>query len=269
MDGLRRLAVGTITTEGRLVADPILLFAYIDESGDRGWGGRSTDCFVLTAVIVQQEDVAKARTFLADLRNDLGKPLGTTLHWSVNLKTHSHRKHVSDQIGSFEPLTISSVVVHKPSLMGRGSGLSDHARLYNYAIRRLLERLSWYGRDSQRELVPTFAHIKRFPYQRLTGYLELLKTESTEVNWQWLREHRIEQPQRRELLQIADLASGAIFAAVEPDGFGNFEPTYLLNLVPRLYRRKGGAISSYGLNFVAKRDHWETYSWWNDLIDRI
>lgn len=50
-----------------------------------------------------------------------------------------------------------------------------------------------------------------------------------------------------ELLQLADTTASALFRAVEPDGFGNTERRYLRELAPKLYRRDGGIVTSYGL----------------------
>ena len=49
-------------------------YAYIDESGDRGWGGRSSSCFVLAAVIVHSSKTGEIRSALDAIRSDLGKP---------------------------------------------------------------------------------------------------------------------------------------------------------------------------------------------------
>ena len=187
------------------------------------------------------------------------------LHWSQNVKAHFQRKHVSREIGGFEELTIISVVVHKSSFLGTGTGLSDHVKLYNYAVRFLMERLSWFARDQAIELIPVFAHVKRFPYDRLTRYLNLLRNLPTQIKWEWLRRHRIEQPDTAELLQLADLVSGAVYLAVTPDAYGDHEPTYLLEIAPRLYVRTGGSVSSYGLKFCALDGHAQSYPWWRDL----
>ena len=58
---------------------------------------------------------------------------------------------------------------------------------------------------------------------------------------------KLDQPQRLEHLQLADVAASATFAGFDPDGFGNTEPRYLQELAPRLYRRPPGALTTYGL----------------------
>jgi hypothetical protein len=187
---------------------PDCYYAYIDESGDRGWGGRSSDCFVLAAAILHASDTSTGRSLLAKLRSDLGKPAATVLHWTGNVRTHSQRKYASTQIGEFDRLTIATVAVHKPSFYGQGTGLSDHVRLYNYAVRYLLERLSWFAKDSGRPLAPVFSHVKGFPYDALTLYLKLLEHMPTQIKWDALGKHQLQQPSRIEPLQMADLIAG-------------------------------------------------------------
>jgi hypothetical protein len=58
---------------------------------------------------------------------------------------------------------------------------------------------------------------------------------------------RIDQPNRVEQLQLADVSASAIFQAFEPDQFGNTETRYLTELAPRLYRCPPGLLTSYGL----------------------
>lgn len=57
----------------------------------------------------------------------------------------------------------------------------------------------------------------------------------------------IEQPQRLEELQLADLVTSATAAAFHSDHWGNSEPRYLSTLAPRLYRRRRSPLTSYGL----------------------
>lgn len=96
----------------------------------------------------------------------------------------------------------------------------------------------------------TGAHIVRFKIAKLRAYEELLRgSPGVQVAWAWLdpRGGQIDQPNRVELLQLADSAASATFAAFEHDTFGNTESRYLAEMSPRLYRRPGGKLTSYGL----------------------
>ena len=94
--------------------------------------------------------------------------------------------------------------------MGSGTHLSDPAAMYNYAIRRLLERVTWFVRDHGGETTITFAHIKRFPYAKLRDYLSILQLQPTEIVWDRIKSTKIDQPSRVKLLQVADLSAGCL-----------------------------------------------------------
>ncbi|WP_432044153.1 DUF3800 domain-containing protein [Streptomyces cadmiisoli] len=222
------------------------LHAYIDEAGVRSHSRASSDHFVMSAVIVDDADATTAQEFLATLRKELGRQPGDTLHW-VNLKKHEERVHAAKRLGSQEWATISNVIVCKRHL---GGGL-DEKQAYLYTLRYLLERLSWFARDSSAVLTYTLAHIVRMQLAHLRQYEAALQGQPTQIAWSALdpKGGKMDQPKRIEMLQCADLAASAAFAAFNPDRFGNTEPRYVLELLDRMYRRGSGAssLTSYGM----------------------
>jgi uncharacterized protein DUF3800 len=247
-----------------------LFRVYVDEAGDRGWGGRSTPTFVLSAVIVPDEEADDLRTMLTDINDALGKPPKTVLHWAENVKQHSQRKFVARTIGA-SSATVTNVIVLKEPMLGSGTRLSDASSMYNYAIRRLLERVSWYVDEHNGEAIVTFAHVRRFPYEKLRAYVKVLRRQPTEIRWKVLRTpFRIDQPLRVRPLQVADLAAGCLNSALKADDYGDFEPAYFMELVPRIYLRGSGHVASYGMNIVGPRNNAKEYMakhypWWDDF----
>ncbi|ATE52103.1 hypothetical protein CNX65_01370 [Actinosynnema pretiosum] len=221
------------------------MHAFIDESGQRARSAKSSAHFVMTAVVVRDEDLPEVPAMLAKLRVDLNRQPGNPLAWK-NIKQHPQRLHVSQSLGAADWLTVSSVVVCKPYLTGDPL---DDDRTYLYTLRYLLERLSWLARDNGRVLNYTMAHIVRFKIAKLRVYEAKLRAEpGCRIEWPWLdpRGGQIDQPSRLEELQLADLAASATGAAFNADDFGNTETRYLRQLAPRLYRRNGNLLS-YGL----------------------
>lgn len=99
-------------------------------------------------------------------------------------------------------------------------------------------------------LTGTLSLVVRFKIAKLRAYEALLRqSPGCQVAWQWLDPAglAIDQPHRVELLQLADAVASATFLAVERDTFDNTETRYLIELGPRLYRRPGGKLTSYGL----------------------
>jgi Protein of unknown function (DUF3800) len=223
-----------------------VLHAFIDESGGRAVTAKSTDYFVLTAVVIDQRDFSIASQTLAQIRDDLGRMPADPLSWK-NIKSHSQRLRAAQLLGS-SPFSISTVVVCKRHL---ATALPSEDHAYLYTLRFLLERLSWLARDRMTTIRYTLAMITRFRLATLREYEARLRHAPTcQITWEALPfPGRIDQPTRQEFLQLADLAASATAKAFEPDRFGNTERRYLEMLVPRLYRRGVGstALTSYGL----------------------
>jgi Protein of unknown function (DUF3800) len=223
-----------------------VLRAYIDESGGRAVTAKSTDYFVMSAVVIDDRVLPSARATLSQIRADLGRRPGDVLSWK-NIKSHTQRLRAAQLLGAC-PVTISSVVVCKHHLH---STLPSEDHAYLYTLRFLLERLSWLARDYDTTVEYTLAMITRFRTATLREYEARLRAvPNCPIFWDSMgAPGRINQPNREELLQLADLAASATGKAFEPDAFGNTERRYLEALVPRLYRRGRGAnaLTSYGL----------------------
>lgn len=150
---------------------------------------------------------------------------------------------------------ITSVIVckHIAQQPFPGGGLAYISRpdpMYLWAVRLLLERVSWFIRDyGGGSSVVTFAHLTRFKGQKLHDYRRALWHSATEIDWASFDGHdfRVDHPRRIELLQVADIAASAVFKAVEPDRYGNTEPRYLTEMASALYRHPPGHVTSYGL----------------------
>ncbi|MGW3715642.1 DUF3800 domain-containing protein [Streptomyces sp. NPDC005133] len=244
------------------------LHAFIDEAGVRSHKPKASDHFILSAVVIADEDIAQAREFLAGLRRDFDRHPGDTLHWQKF--KHEERVHAARLLGEQEWATISTVVVAKRVLPPETRILNED-EAYLLTVRYLLERLSWFARDAGANLSYTLAHIVRMEVAKLRCFEELLREESTEtcrIEWAALdpRGGRIDQPKRIEMLQLADIAASATYKAFDKDKFGNTERRYLEHLYPRLYRRGQSALTSYGLKMHPWNETTKVaYPWVSDL----
>ncbi|MDT5335351.1 MAG: hypothetical protein QOD90_856 [Mycobacterium sp.] len=226
---------------------------YIDEAGDRGHHPDSSEHFVVSAVIVRDQDEAAARNALATLRTTLGRQSGHVLHFRK--LTHARKVKACQDAARFPIACITNVIVCKTKIAGQipGGGfayIKQADPMYLYAVRLLLERISWYvDENGGGPAIVTFAHLTRFPAVKLHNYRQALTYSPTEIRWNAFHGHqfRINHPNAIELLQLADSAASALFRAVEPDDYGNVEARYLRELAPKLYRRGAAKVTSYGL----------------------
>ncbi|HMJ35953.1 MAG TPA: hypothetical protein VK501_18760 [Baekduia sp.] len=163
-------------------------------------------------------------------------------------------KAVQDIAASSVDVITSAILCKRgfdqPDPAGDLAYITNPDPMYLWAVRLVLERVSWYIRENGGgSAIVTFAHVRHFPAQKLHDYRRALELSDTEIFRAAFDGHpfKIGSPDRIELLQIADTAASSLFRAVEPDEFGNVERRYLQELVPKLYRRGSGPLTSYGL----------------------
>lgn len=223
-----------------------MLHAFIDESGQRGHTDKASPHFLLSAVVVRDRNLPLVATLLEQLRGELKRPAGTYLTWK-NMRSHSERLHIAQTIGSQVWLKTITVVACKQHLPPSAMTVDQ---MYMYQLRLLLERLSWMGRQHREVATYTLAHVQRFKLPTLRQYEAALKNVSTEIAWDHLDPSGglIDQPQRDERLQLADLVTSGTAPAFNPDRFGRTEPRYLELLRPAIYQHSPSSdLTSYGL----------------------
>ena len=227
--------------------------AYVDESGDEGFsfGKGSSGWFVLAAALVRQTDDLGLVRFGDEVRQALNKPPRKHLHFK-DIR-HEQRLLYLDRIASL-PVVTFVVACHKPTLK-EPEKFSEHYRLYFYSVRLLLERLSWFCRDSpvSRSLQNStcsvvFSNRAAMSYAELRTYVTLLKTKGdAQIDWNSVSPDLITAivPTKRMGLQLADAIAGSYWYALEPTQYGFTEPRYVGMVLPRAYHHKG-AVSGYG-----------------------
>ena len=130
---------------------------YVDESGIRAHGPKTSRHFVMSACIIPDMQKADLLGRLAQLRVDLGQPVGQTI--AFKRLSHQSRLHLAQSLGRIPYLTITNVIVCKRELP---RAMADVDAAYLYTLRYLLERVSWYVDERGGQAYVTFAHIDRF-----------------------------------------------------------------------------------------------------------
>jgi Protein of unknown function (DUF3800) len=229
---------------------------YIDESGDEGLhtGMGASEWFVLSGVITRANSDLTTVKLVDRVRSILGRPDRKPLHFR-DLR-HEHRLPFVEHIARAS-LRAVTVLIHKRSVLKEEIFQEPH-RLYFFAVRQLLARVSWLCRDHHRpaegdgtaEIV--FSNRSGMSYTELGQYLELLKTRvpPTSIDWSVIRCDQISAHSagRRMGLQIADAVASGFFKAVEPTRFGHTEDRYARMLKSIVYHRER-CYKGYGLKF--------------------
>ncbi len=236
--------------------------AYIDESGDEGFvflpGEKgSSRWLVVSAVVFRKSKDLEAVRIMREVRTLLGKDPKKALHFR-DMK-HEHRvPYVRALAGA--PIRTVSVLIHKPSITEPEKFQTEPFRLYRYATRLLVERVSWLCRDARKdnegdgscELI--FSNRSAMSYDDLRNYLVHLKDKpgsDAHIDWTAIKSQQVRAVNHDQLagLQMADAVASSMFFAVNLSQFGEVEDRYFRMLRPTIYRHTKSGELGYGLKF--------------------
>jgi len=243
-------------------------YAYIDESGDEGTGGKGTKWFVVSALIASQEEATALGYTYHRIKQRINLGSDKILHWSE--LSHLRKKAVIQEVATHR-FSVCSVLVDtqhpdiintKPKLAGR--------RLYFYTFRRLVERITWYSDDNGCKVRLYPENKAGIRYDELNGYLSYIQSQpDCEIRKGCILGVNPKAKSQSNLLQLADCVCGAVQNAVEFK-YGVIEDSYLLSLQDKLCRR-GGKVFGYGIKFMPHKSGLipqllsGTYNWLDSL----
>ena len=236
--------------------------AYIDESGDEGFvflpGEKgSSRWLVLSAVVFRKAKDLEAVRVMREVRTLLGKDPKKALHFRE--MKHEHRVPYVRALAT-APMRTVSVLIHKPSITEPEKFQNEAFRLYRYATRLLVERVSWLCRDTRKdnegdgscELI--FSNRSAMSYEELRNYLLHLKDKpgiDARIDWNAIRPQQVRAVNHDQLagLQIADAVASSLFFAVNLTQYSEVEDRYFRMLRPTIYRHAKTGELGYGLKF--------------------
>lgn len=248
---------------------PRIYRAYVDESGDEGFafGKGSPEWFVVAAVVFPElEELSTVKSIVDETRTRINThrregnkiPDKRPLHFR-DLK-HDERKLFAKHIGEMETLKWIAVAFYKPMLSRESFPVGE--RLYFYALRFLVERISWCCRDwhsasapQQVELV-FFSNRASLKPDNLREYFNRLARERERLNYRAADNLNLDSiavisPGKRLGLQIADAVASSVYYALQPNQFGMTEAGYLKLLWNRAYRHRT-RLWCYGLKIFPR-----------------
>ena len=237
--------------------------AFIDEAGDQGFNFKpfpdraSSEWFVLSALVVKASEAHRVLLFWKELTKSIeaGK---RQIHFTK--LNHEERVAIIHKLAKSPHCTAISICINKAGLtMPHTLSMKGERRLYFWTSRLLLERISWYVRDSRSWGAPripaklVFSSCKNLKYAKLKDYLMRLKTTVDGVNiaWDFLDCDKIQIRNHRELLglRMADVVASGIAAGLELSPYGFCESRFAKTLKPIVYKRTL-SYTKYGLKFI-------------------
>lgn len=230
--------------------------AYIDEAGDDGfsfkpWPDRgSSEWFVVSAVVVRSSRHSEASQAVRAVIDPVETARGAPIHFTK--LSHDQRIGVVHGLSRVNMRAIC-VCFNKQALPD-GHTLEGNRRLYFYAVRYLLERVSWLSReyapleqggDGRCKL--HFSKCKGLSYSKMFAYLEKLKGDQTEVAWRHLDTEKcaIATHDESSWLRVTDCVASGFAKALELTQQGFCEDRYARLLKPVMYHAGRGMRKRY------------------------
>jgi hypothetical protein len=235
----------------------------IDESGDDGLGkfrepgqqGGQTSWLVISACVYRASRETEVVGWRDSILSKMPEKKSRVLHFE-NLN-HQQRIVAAQSVGQF-PLRVMNVISNKKTI--QPGTYTQKNQLYFYLARYLIERVSWFCRDSRHpagengQVKITFSRRGGMSYPDFRDYLLRLKQDpAVQVHWPVIDIDGIKAQDHsvRAGLQVADIVASSFACGIEPDRYGNCESRYAESLRRVTYRRNRNFLS-YGVKLVPK-----------------
>lgn len=248
--------------------------AYIDESGDDGianfrspGNGGASQWLTLGCCIVSRQNDLLVPGWRDEILAALRRTRMRTLHFA-DLK--HEQKVVACEHLARQPFRGVVVMSNKTTIPRhpRKDLFQPKNTLYWYLARYVIERISQF---CERRAVKTdgdgtakivFSRRGGMQYDDFKAYLYRLRQndgytdEPAHIRWQHIDIESVAALDHgaRAGLQLADIIASAFSAAVEPNGYGNFEPRYARALAGRMMIAADGRILGAGVKPVPRLD---------------
>jgi hypothetical protein len=231
---------------------------YIDESGDEGFlfDKGSSKWFVLSAIVTEKASDLETVKLVDKVRVIFNRETADKDPLHFRKLKHEQRLPFLAEIAKAN-LKAVSIMIHKPSITNVEL-YQERFRLYFYASRLLLERVSWYCRDQRTSHTEGdgsadvyFSNRSGMKYAELREYMATLKLKSqlndVRVDWNIIKDEQITAlPPKLMGMQIADAVASSFYFAVQLNQYGFTEERYVRMLKPIIYHHKG-RYNGYGL----------------------
>jgi hypothetical protein len=228
-----------------------MLHAFIDESGDDGFSAKSSRWLVLGAYIILESEMPSVKLkFLNGIKEIWKTDPPDHVHF-VDCP-HTKRKALLNLVKGIN-LTCMYVGVRKDALGEEAAKRLACPTLYFYLAKHLVERLSWFARDSGMKVRITFAQRSQVSFTELKSYFydtlihSGYPTHSIEFNC--IDSMGSIPANVNTLLQAADWITGGFTAGLNPDTYDQVELAYAEILWGKYWMRSG-KFWSYGMKYI-------------------
>lgn len=220
---------------------------YIDEAGDLGFN-RGTKWFILSGVIINKDDEPKLRELIKGIKSQLNI---NNIHFR-NMK-HEQKAFVVDTLCKGNFVYISIVIdTSKITLKIKNDNDKPSFVTYNFACRLLLERASWYLRDTNKVADIVLSSRGTARDGELISYIKekLLNYEHNQIA-NVFKKVTAKTAASWDMLQLADVCATSMFYCHEPNRYGHITPCFTYRMIPFIYKHNN-IMKNYGVKYYSE-----------------
>lgn len=243
---------------------------YIDEFGDRGFSGKASDWFCVTAVIVPDEAHDHMNAVIAGMASVIrtAKPL----HWVEHFrpKRVDRREMASRLCASIPGVQVVYVLAHKKTLISSGELRSNNALFYHYVTKIALERAAYackYWPGGPRVGRVVLEQIKNVaPEETKAYYAGFKRGFSSNAPLDCLHHDvKVETPDRRPGLQLADIYQGMLANALKGGAHDMECAQYVMRIRHQVRQHRSRGMLGYGVKVFGRESVLTGRCWWESF----
>lgn len=223
------------------------VWAYGDETGDRGLSSTASPIFGMATIIGNAQTMSQVKTVVKDLRSDFGVPTGEVMSWKKHLKTHERRLHAAKSLARIEDLLVVYALTRKADLY-EGSFQNSQKDFYDFVAACAYKATLWAARSMEATDVRIrFGRVRGVDHARTLRYIEQTTQSDPKVPTHLQRELSWVGADQHFESEAADFYAGFMKTAFWPDAFGNVDDVYLKHVWGQIRKNPQGCAIPLGL----------------------
>jgi hypothetical protein len=208
------------------------VYAYIDESGDPGTGGRGSQWLIVGCAVVADNERQRVEDTVKALAQRMSS--GRPLHF--NRMGHEKKKA---SYGQLVGLGWEGIIAISDTTKPLPKKLRDPQTHYNDVLREVVRRVLWWADErGETPRIVIDRRLGRFNLQAFKAYLAAVDQDADAyTDWTKLDLDLVidAEPDDEWCLCVADGLAHATYKMLEPDEWGNREGTYFNMCIGRLW----------------------------------
>lgn len=228
------------------------IFAYGDETGDRGLGEKTSPVFAMATVLGQHYAMVGLQEAVLQLRKDFSVPEKAVMSAKKHVKTYERKLHAANVLSSVPDITVIYVLSMKSELIP-GSFKNGEKDFFDFVSARAYRSTLWAARNSGGNSVRVrFGHVIGMDQTRTKQFIRQDTDHDPKVPTYLEKELSWVSADKYLESQAADLYAAFLKDAFWPDQYGNTHERHLLQIWPQIRKGWHGCVVPLGLFTMPK-----------------